>query len=133
MLTLCLALTGHTRRFLVRHFCLPRPSFRAVKAVADTANPKTGLYNFDHVGFQPWYVKPTLWALWRPSALLVRLLGGRAPGTGGDKYHPQGYSLKTIGPVPQEGRGLEEMSSTVEFLKARGSPRCPFSQGSKQN
>lgn len=56
----------------------------------------------------------------------MRVLGGRAPGTGGDKYQPQGYDLKTIGPKPQEGKGLDEMSTTVEFLKAHGIDGCPF-------
>lgn len=46
---------------------------------------------------------------------LCEVLGSRAPGTGGDKYHPQGYNLKTIGPEPQEGKGLDEMRSTIEF------------------
>lgn len=59
------------------------------------------------------------------------MLGARAPGTGGDKYYPQGYDLMTIGPKPQEGKGLEEMRATVEFLKARGSAGCPFSNGGK--
>jgi hypothetical protein len=59
------------------------------------------------------------------------MLGGRAPGMGGDKYYPQGYDLETIGPKPQEGKGLNEMRTTVEFLKVRGSAGCPFSNGGK--
>ena len=110
---------------------LPRPSFLAVKAVDDYPNPLSGLYNFNRPGFRPWYVNPTFWTAWGPMALFVRVLGGRAPGTGGDKYHPQGYDLKTIGPKPQEGKGLDEMRTTVEFFKARGSAGCPFPHGRK--
>ncbi|KAF3016514.1 hypothetical protein E8E14_011234 [Neopestalotiopsis sp. 37M] len=43
------------------------------------------------------------------------------------KYHPQGYDLQTIGPRPQEGKGMENMNATVEFLKMRNIDRCPFS------
>lgn len=59
----------------------------------------------------------------------MRVLGGRPPGTGGDKYLPQGYDLETIGPKHQEGKGLDEMKTTIEFMKARGLAHCPFSQG----
>jgi hypothetical protein len=102
-----------------------------VKALEDDLNPLSGLYNFDHFSLRPWYVKPTFWTIWGPVALLLRILGGRTPGTGGDKYYPQGYDLKTIGPKPQEGKGLDEMNATVEFLKARGSSSCPFSNKGK--
>ena len=114
----------------MRHLSLPRPSFLAAKAVDDDPNP-AGLYNFNHHGLQPWYVKPTLWATWSPTALFIRVLGGRAPGTRGDRYRPQGYDLMTIGPTPQEGKGLEEMGITVAFLKARGPAKCPFPHGKK--
>ncbi|KAK0707075.1 hypothetical protein B0T26DRAFT_656598 [Lasiosphaeria miniovina] len=128
VLVLYLETLGLVRKLVLRHLCLPRPSSWAVKAVDEQPNPATGLYNFEHAGFQPWYVKPTFGARWRPSALLVRALGGRAPGTHGERFHPQGYSLETIGPAPQEGKGLEEMSATVEFMKGRGSAKCPFAQ-----
>jgi hypothetical protein len=116
---------------VLRHLSLPRPSFLAVKAVDEEPNLLPGFYNFNHYGFQPWYVKPTFWTIWGPLALLVRALGGRAPGTGGDKYRPQGYNLETIGPKSQEGKGLDEMRTTVEFMKARGSAGCPFTHGRK--
>ncbi|KAF2174942.1 hypothetical protein K469DRAFT_724916 [Zopfia rhizophila CBS 207.26] len=116
-----LAISKSFRKFSLRHICLPRPSFLAVKAVDDDPNPVSGLYNFNHVGFQPWYIEPTF----------GQPLGGRAPGTRGDKYHPQGYNLQTIGPKPQEGKGIDEMMATVEYLKKRGSSQCPFSYGRK--
>ena len=124
-----LELVTNSRKFVLRHLHLPRPSFRAVKLVDDDPNPISGLYNFNHNNFQPWYVKPSFWATWSPLAIFVRSLGGRAPGTGGDRYHPLGYDLKTIGPKPQEGKGLDEMKIMVEFMGSRGIPGCPFHNG----
>ncbi|OBT48208.1 hypothetical protein VE00_00979 [Pseudogymnoascus sp. WSF 3629] len=124
-----LAAVTSSRKFTLSHLHLPRPSFRAVKLVDDDPNPLSGLYNFNHNNFQPWYVKPSFWAKWSPLAIFVRSLGGRAPGTGGDRYHPSGYDLKTIGPKPQEGKGLDEMKVMVEFMGSRGIPGCPFHNG----
>jgi len=99
-----------------------------VKLVDEDPNPGTRYYNFQQVTFQPWYVKPTFWSTWGPAAILIRLLGGRVPGSRGDKYQPHGYDLMTIGPEPQRGKGLEEMIATVEIIKAKGVATCPFSQ-----
>lgn len=71
-------------------------------------------------------MKPSLRTIWSPPAIIVRMLGGKSPGSRGDRYHPNGYDLKTIGPTPQEGKGIDEMKATVEFLKARGVSTCPF-------
>ncbi|KAK6527210.1 hypothetical protein TWF281_010400 [Arthrobotrys megalospora] len=120
------------RKTLLRYFTLPRPQFRAVKALHEKPNPKTGLYNFFSTGLQPWYVKKDAWSTWGPSALFVRILGGRLPGSHGDRFHPQGYDLTTIGPKPQEGRGHENMAATMEFLRARNISSCPFQKGYQQ-
>lgn len=50
------------------------------------------------------------------------------PGSRGDRYQPQGYNLTTIGPQPQQRKGLEEMGHDIEVIKARGVATCPFSQ-----
>ncbi|KAH6651574.1 hypothetical protein BKA67DRAFT_593451 [Truncatella angustata] len=118
------------RKVLIRNFCLPRPSLFAVKAV-ENDNTETGFYNFPQVIPQPWYVKPTFWSMWGPAAILFRALGGRAPGSMGDRYHPQGYNLWTIGPKPQEGKGRAEMAAAIDFMKTRGSTGCPFSHKTK--
>jgi hypothetical protein len=55
------------------------------------------------------------------------MFGARKPGSKADRYKPTGYDLKTIGPPPQEGKGLEEMRATAEFMKSRGAGECPFS------
>lgn len=115
----------NTRKTLLRYLALPRPEFFAYQSVASTPNAE-GLYNFSHGGFQPWYVQPGFLSIWSPSAVLLRMFGARKPGSEGDRYKPTGYDLKTIGPPPQEGKGLEEMRATVEFMMGRGAGECPF-------
>ncbi|KAL4921832.1 hypothetical protein BDW62DRAFT_208018 [Aspergillus aurantiobrunneus] len=123
-----LILVRNVRKLLLRYLALPRPAFSAVKPVHDTPNPETKLYNFERKGLQPWYIRPTLWSKWGPGALLFRLLGGKMPGSGGDRYLPQGYDLMTIGPEPQQGKGLENMARDIDIIKSRGVTTCPFSQ-----
>ncbi|OJZ80980.1 hypothetical protein ASPFODRAFT_146702 [Aspergillus luchuensis CBS 106.47] len=117
-----------SRKLFLRYLALPRPAFRAVKLVHDMPNQETKLYNFERKVLQPWYIRPTVWSKWGPGALLVRLFGGKVPGSRGDRYQPQGYDLMTIGPEPQRGRGVEEMRSDIEVIKARGVAMCPFSK-----
>ncbi|PLB48797.1 hypothetical protein P170DRAFT_358151 [Aspergillus steynii IBT 23096] len=127
-LSLVLGLVRNTRKLVLQHLALPRPAFLAVRLVHDTPNPETNLYNFERKSLQPWYMRPNLWSKWGPGALFVRIFGGRMPGSHGDRYLPQGYNLMTIGPEPQKGKGLEEMSLDMEVIKARGVATCPFSQ-----
>ncbi|KAL4739855.1 hypothetical protein BDV11DRAFT_169629 [Aspergillus similis] len=126
--SLALRLVRNSRRFLLKHLALPRPALLAVRLVHDSPNPETGLYNFERKGLQPWYMRPTFWSKWGPGAWLIRIFGGKMPGSRGDRYLPQGYNLMTIGPQPQQGRGLEEMGLDIEVIMARGVATCPFSQ-----
>ena len=91
-------------------------------------NEQTGLYGFERKTLQPWYMAPSFWSTWGPGALLIRVLGGKVPGSRGDRYHPQGYDLMTIGPEPQKEKGGEEMKSDIEVIKARCVATCPFSR-----
>ncbi|KAE9581874.1 hypothetical protein CGMCC3_g2379 [Colletotrichum fructicola] len=117
----------NVRKLYLRHLSLPRPTSSAVRLVDDAANPQSKLYNFQRKVLQPWYMKPTFWSTWGPAALLLRSLGAKAPGSQGDRYYPQGYDLMTIGPEPQKGKGIEEMTSDIETIKGRGVATCPFS------
>lgn len=111
---------------------LPRPDLLAVQVVERKTNAH-GLYNFDHIGFQPWYKPSTFWSKWKPSSLFLQLLGAKKPGYKGDRYMPQGYDLNTIGPAPQEGKGLEDMQATVAYMKSRGIAECPFAGMKKRS
>ena len=97
-----------------------------MKAVSGEVNPITGLLNFDRLGLQLWYVKPSFLTRWGPTALLIRAAGGRLPDARSERFHPQGYDLKTIGPDPQAGKGLEDMATTMEFLRTHDLAECPF-------
>lgn len=131
LLSAIITFVRNVRIVYLRYLALPR--VRPVKLVDENPNPGTQLYNFQQMGFQPWYVKPTFWSTWGPAALLIRALGGRVPGSRGDKYHPQGYDLMTIGPEPQMGKGLGEMSMAVGIIKEKGVFTCPFSQAGHSN
>ncbi|EYE96441.1 uncharacterized protein EURHEDRAFT_385287 [Aspergillus ruber CBS 135680] len=133
ILSLILAFIRNSRKLFLRYLALPRRSSRAVKLVHDTPNPETHLYNFERKSLQPWYVQPTFWSKWGPGAFLVRAFGGKLPGSRGDRYEPHGYSLMTIGPGPQKGKGIEEMKSDMDVIKARGVATCPFSQSKAGN
>ncbi|CEN61553.1 hypothetical protein ASPCAL08207 [Aspergillus calidoustus] len=129
-LSILLYLVRTIRKLLLRFIALPRPTLLAVKLVHGSPNPasKSKLYNFDRKGLQPWYIRPTFWSKWGPGALLITLFGGRVPGSRGDRYQPQGYDLMTIGPEPQKGKGLDDMSRDIDLIRARGVATCPFSQ-----
>lgn len=78
-------------------------------------------------------MQPTFLSKWGPGALLVKALGGKVPGSRGDRYEPQGYDLMTIGPEPQKGKGVDNMKLDMEVIKARGVATCPFSQAKAGN
>lgn len=128
ILSSLLAIVRNIRIVFLRYAALPRPSSLPVKMVDDLPNPKTGLYNFERKTLQPWYVRPTFWSIWGPGAFLIKLLGGRLPGSGGDRYIPQGYDLMTIGPEPQKGKGSEDMIANEQIIRGKGVATCPFSQ-----
>ncbi|CAG8058078.1 unnamed protein product [Penicillium olsonii] len=114
------------RKLFLRHLALPR--IEAIKLVNETPNANTGLYGFGRKTLQPWYMEPSFQSSWGPGAMLVRALGGKVPGSRGDRYHPQGYNLMTIGPEPQKEKGEEDMLSDIEVIRARTMTSCPFSQ-----
>ncbi|KAK3938951.1 hypothetical protein QBC46DRAFT_155056 [Diplogelasinospora grovesii] len=128
ILVLFLALIREIRILFLRYLAFPRLASQAIKPVHEFPNPDTHLYNFDRKGLQPWYMKPTFWSKWSPGAVLVKVFGGKPPGSCGDRFHPQGYDLMTIGPETQRGKGIEEMKSDMEVIRARSVATCPFSQ-----
>ncbi|KAM0145645.1 hypothetical protein ACHAPG_011529 [Botrytis cinerea] len=118
------------RKFIIRHFHLPRPNFMRVKIVADAPNPASGLYNIHKYVVHPWYVKPSFGQRWGLKAWVVKWFGtGIVPGDLGDLYRPQGYDIRTVGPTAQEGKGIGEMEVNVEKLRGQKEMSCPFSFG----
>jgi hypothetical protein len=122
LLQMTVDLARRLRKLYLRHFSLPRA--RPVKLVEEGSSQ---LHHFGQKTLQPWYVKPTFWSTWGPLALLLRLLGGKVPGSHGVRFQPQGYDLMTIGPEPQKGKGKEEMKMTMDIIKSKSLSSCPFS------
>jgi len=101
-----------------------------VKVIADSPNPLTGMYNINKYAVHPWYVRPSFWQRWGLKAWLVKAFGsGVIPGDMGGMYQPQGYDIRKIGPTAQVGKGIPEMSLTIERLEAQDRSGCPFAIG----
>jgi hypothetical protein len=107
------------RRFVLRHFCLPRPYFRRVKWFSEKPDPRTGCFHSLRYTAHPWYIKPTFSARWKLTSWVLWLAGGVIPGDEGDRYRPQGYCIAKIGPDALEDKGHEEMAKTRETICMR--------------
>ncbi|KAH9908890.1 hypothetical protein F4778DRAFT_767970 [Xylariomycetidae sp. FL2044] len=112
------------RRFVVRWLMPPR--LREVKRLRDP-DPATGRMhsNFAY-GNHPYYIEPTFWNRWGPSAWLVRLYGGVLPGDEPEEYMPQGYRFEDLGPKNRMGLGREQMDGDVKRMAASARGGCPF-------
>ena len=113
----------------VKYLCLPRPDWLIGHAIESKPDPVTGRLHHLKYDSHPWYVKPTFWTLWGPTALSKRLLFGIMPGEEGDKYQPEGYIIKELGPAYRLGKGEAEMEETRVGLRERRamSGKCPMS------
>ncbi|KAI0102693.1 hypothetical protein GGR51DRAFT_284199 [Nemania sp. FL0031] len=117
-------LTLVLRRFCLRYLALPR--FFELKRLGE-ADPQTGrMHTAIQYGNFPYYIKPTLWNRWGPTAWAIWLYGGKVPGDNPEEYMPQGYLWTDIGPRNRMGLGVEEMEVDVKRLKARSRGGCPF-------
>lgn len=111
------------RGLCVRYLCLPR-----LNAVAMTGAPaeQPGYFWAKSWSIHPWYMKPTWWTRYGPSALMRRVTGQSNPGDEGDRFQPQGYSPELIGPTALRGKGLEFMNQEKKWLHGNGASKCPF-------
>ncbi|KAI3528260.1 hypothetical protein CSPX01_16360 [Colletotrichum filicis] len=110
------------RRNVLKYFCLPRPKWWTNPMIQDV-DKKTGRMYLPSYLAHPYYVKPSFWWRWSPSALYTRLIGGHLPGDEGSKYHPDGYTIPEVGPDAQRCKGKEYMERTRERIsQARGCP-----------
>ncbi|CVK96607.1 uncharacterized protein FMAN_10938 [Fusarium mangiferae] len=126
VLTFVLSWFKTLRRLALRYLSLPRPAFLASKSLAETPNPETGLYNLTHFSAEPWYTRSNWWTTHGPRAQMIRVLGGKLPESVLGKFKPQGYDLMTIGPQPQEGKGMDSMAATISGLQSQDLSTCPF-------
>ncbi|KAI1905751.1 hypothetical protein LOZ12_006781 [Ophidiomyces ophidiicola] len=113
------------RKFFLRYLSLPRPEYFKVRRITtDPAEPPPHfLLSWEGA---PYYVRPTLWNRWGPSAWLARLLKLPLPGDGGDTYYPNGYDTPTVGPRAFAGKGREYHEQTTERLLKDRRGQCPF-------
>ncbi|OHW91218.1 hypothetical protein CSPAE12_10209 [Colletotrichum incanum] len=119
------------RRSILKYLCLPRPKWWTNPMILDV-DKTTGRFYLPTYLAHPYYVKPSFYSRWGPSALYTRLLGGYLPGDEGAKFHPDGYVIPEIGPDSQRNKGQEYMNLTREKIgRARG---CPIAfQASKSS
>lgn len=84
---------------------------------------KTGRFYVPTYLAHPYYVKPSFYSRWGPSALYTRLIGGYLPGDQGSKFHPEGYTIPELGPESQRCKGQEYMCLERQRIeKSRGCP-----------
>lgn len=112
-----------TRKFLLRHFVLPRV-FK-LRAVSKDGDSKTGRFFLELPMDNPWYMKPTFANRFGFWAIVARMTG--KPYAGSDaKYRPEGYHIHEVGPHLMAGKGMKEYEATRDHLMAQGRGGCPF-------
>lgn len=117
----------HTRQFVLRHLCLPRPSFLGVHKIGP-ADPSTGCFYAQSYLAHPYYVQPTLLNRWGFESWLTRAIGGVVPGDHGTAYAPAGYNIADVGPPRLEGKGggmVVEWEMKLKRERLAGG-MCPF-------
>ncbi|GAD98662.1 hypothetical protein AOR_1_536074 [Paecilomyces variotii No. 5] len=113
------------RKFFLRYLALPRPYFLRIAQFSDQEN-EHGRFYAREWDAAPYYVKPTLWNRWGPTAWLTWVLGLPLPGDEGDKYYPEGYSIVDVGPKYREGKGREYVEAMKNRLHEERTGKCPF-------
>ncbi|KAJ5732694.1 hypothetical protein N7493_004175 [Penicillium malachiteum] len=72
------------RKFLIKHFLLPRPHFLRSRWLTSEPDP-SGRYHFLQYIGHPWYINPTFTRRWNFNSWVLWLTGGYVP----SKYHPE--------------------------------------------
>ncbi|KAJ5247200.1 hypothetical protein N7468_002183 [Penicillium chermesinum] len=113
------------RKFVLRYLMLPRPYFLRLISITPEpdANDRYFLTSWEAA---PYYVKPTFWNRWGPTAWFTWMMGRPVPGDEGDKYRPEGYHIANIGPRYFEGKGQKEVEKLMEEMKVYRTGKCPF-------
>lgn len=111
------------RRLVLRYLWLPRLTNKKLFTDPD---PKSGrIQHLDYL-VQPYYNGATFWNRWGPEGLLTRILGGKVPGSGGEKLKPQGFLFEDIGPAHAMGKNKAEMAEWEQRLRKERPSGCPF-------
>ncbi|KAJ0420959.1 hypothetical protein BJY00DRAFT_283338 [Aspergillus carlsbadensis] len=113
------------RRFYLSHLALPRANFQRIDIFTDKPN-EYGRYYVNLYEAIPYYVKPTLWNRWGPSAWVSWAMGMPLPGDEEDKYYPRGFDLEDLGPKYFEGKGRKSVAEIREQLKKERRGQSPF-------
>ncbi|GFF25827.1 hypothetical protein IFM46972_01559 [Aspergillus udagawae] len=113
------------RRFCLRYLALPRPYFMRLDVFTEKPN-EFGRHHVQQWNGMPYYVQPTLWNRWGPSAWVQRLMGLPLPGDEGDKYYPRGYYTPDVGPKYFEGKGRKTLEEIKEKLRVQRTGKSPF-------
>lgn len=104
---------------------LPRPDFLKVNNMTQEPDKDNRIFITTWEA-APYYVKPTFWNHWGPTAWFTWIMGRPLPGDDGDKYSPQGYHIHNVGPKYFEGKGQDAIERTMEELKIVRTGKCPF-------
>ncbi|KAL2006117.1 hypothetical protein VTN00DRAFT_9771 [Thermoascus crustaceus] len=112
------------RKFFLRYLALPRPYF--FRHLVFSEPNKHGRVYVTVWEAAPYYVEPTFWNRWGPTAWLTWALGKPLPGDEGDKYYPSGYNVPDMGPKHFEGKGREYMERQKETMRKERTGGCPF-------
>jgi hypothetical protein len=70
--------------------------------------------------------KPGFINRWGIEAWFVWISGGNIPSYRSKQYLPEGYTIVEVGPDSMKNKGLEEVKSWEEKLKAERPAGCPF-------
>ena len=108
----------------------PRPYFLRVHDISDHLS-KNGTYYTKKYDAAPYYVEPTVWGRWQPSAWYTWIIGLPLPGDEGDKYHPEGYKISQIGPDKMSGKGGDFLNDAVEEMRRTRTGGCIFTAKEK--
>lgn len=113
------------RKLTIRYLALPRPYFMRYDYFTEKADIN-GHYYLLIWDAAPYYVKPTIWNKWGPTAWLTWARGLPLPGDEGQKYYPGGYNIADLGPQAFEGKGKDYLEESMETLEEQRGGGCPF-------
>lgn len=114
-----------TRRFVLRYLTPPRPYFMRYMSLTETPDENNRIF-MTQWDAAPYYVRPSVWNRWSPTAWVTWVLGRPLPGDEGEKYYPHGYRIEDVGPRYFEGKGGKSMEGFMEEYKTARTGGCPF-------